>query len=290
MKKTPAEWSTTAEPTWCPGCGNYAILGSFRQALVEMKLAPWQVVVVAGIGQAGRTAHHINCNYFHGLHGRALAHALGVKLANHHLTVIAVGGDGDMYAEGGNHLLHLLRRNPKIACFVHNNGVYGLTRGQPTPTSVPELVRRDARRYLPPFNPLLFALGAGGTFIARGFAGNQSQLTQLMVEALSHPGFALLDILQPCVTYNRVNSFMWFKERVYELAADGHDPSDLDKALARAREWPASNSPESRIPLGVFYRSHRPVYEDQLLPLARGPLVERRPDPRLLVAAIEEFR
>jgi len=289
LKQSSAPWSTTVEPTWCPGCGNFAILGSLRQALAEMKLAPWQVCVVAGIGQAGRTAHHLNCNYLHGLHGRALAHALGVKLANHQLSVIAIGGDGDMYAEGGNHLLHAIRRNPRIACFVHNNGVYGLTRGQPTPTGMPDLVRRDVPLPLPPFNPVLFALGVGGSFVARGFAGNQPHLTRLMVEALSHPGFGLLDILQPCVTYNRINTFAWYKERAYDLAADGHDPSDLDKALTRAMEWPAPDSQESRIPLGVFFRSHRPAYEDQLSPLQRGPLVDRKPARRQLDAALKEF-
>ncbi len=290
MSRQSEQWSTNVDSTWCPGCGNFAILKAIRQALTELKLKPWQVCVVAGIGQAGRVAHHLGCNYLHGLHGRALAHALGVKLANHSLTVIAIGGDGDMYAEGGNHLLHAVRRNPSIACFVHNNGVYGLTRGQPAPTGVSELVRREGPHLMPPFNPVLFALGLGGTFVARGFAGDQTHLTRLMVETLSHPGFGLLDILQPCVTYNRVNTFAWYRERVYDLAADGHDPSDLARALARAMEWPAPDAGDARIPVGVFFRARRPAYEGQLRPLQHGPLVHRAPDQRRLKAAFREFR
>jgi 2-oxoglutarate ferredoxin oxidoreductase subunit beta len=285
-------WSTSVEPTWCPGCGNFAILKALKQALVELKLRPDQVCVVAGIGQAGRMAHHLGSNYLHGLHGRALAHALGVKLANHELRVIAIGGDGDMYAEGGNHLMHAFRRNPRIACFVHNNGVYGLTKGQAGPTSTPGVVTKGTPQgtLVPAFNPLLAALGVNASFVARGFAGDMPHLARLMIEALTHKGFGFLDILQPCVTYNAVNTYAFYRERVYDLAGEGHDPSDLKQALSRAIEWPGTGGEQSRIPVGVFFRAHRPAYEELLPSLRHGPLVRRVTNPKKLDAAIEEFR
>jgi 2-oxoglutarate ferredoxin oxidoreductase subunit beta len=289
MKERTGVWATEVEPTWCPGCGNFGILKALRQALAELRLKPWQVCVVAGIGQAGRTAHYLGANYLHGLHGRALAHALGTRLANHRLKVIVIGGDGDIYAEGGNHLMHSFRRNPQITLFVHNNGVYGLTRGQPGPTSTPDLARRSTGQLMPPFNPVLFALGLGASFVCRGFAGDQAQLVRLMVETLSHQGFGFLDILQPCVTYQRPNPYAWYGERVYDLATEGHDPSDLSQALKRAREWPDPSGADHRIPVGVFVRRRRPVYEEQLPSLARGPLIDRKPDTRKLAAALEEF-
>ena len=217
------------------------------------------MALVSGIGQAGKLPHYTNCNFLHGLHGRALAHALGVRLANPGLTVVAIGGDGDMYGEGGNHLLHAFRRNPDIACIVHNNGVYGLTKGQPAPTLAQGSVTRMSPQgtSVPAFNPLAAALGAGATFVARGFAGATEQLTRLIVAAVRHSGFGFLDVLQPCVSFNRVNTWEWYRERVRELGPDEHDPGDLDEAFAVALEWPGGES----IPTGIFYRAERPTYE-----------------------------
>ena len=245
-------WSSSADVTWCPGCGNFGILTALRQALAASKLEPWQVAVVSGIGQAGKVPHYLGCNFLHGLHGRALPGAIGVKLANHSLKVICIGGDGDLFGEGGNHLVHAFRRNIDIVCLAHNNGVYGLTKGQAAPT-----LNRSAR-LAPAFNPLAAGLAAGGTFLARGFAGDTKQLARLIGDALKHNGFAFVDILQPCVTYNKVNTFQWYKERVYDLALDNHDQSDISEARARALEWPGRK--EDRIPTGIFYRSRRAVY------------------------------
>jgi 2-oxoglutarate ferredoxin oxidoreductase subunit beta len=284
-------WSSTAETTWCPGCGNFGILTALRQALTTLKFEPTQVVVVAGIGQAGKTAHYLGCNYLHGLHGRALAHALGVKLSNHALKVVAIGGDGDMYSEGGNHLLNAFRRNAGITCLVHDNGVYGLTKGQSGPTSSLGYVTKNVPEgtRIPAFNPLATGLAMNGTFIARGFAGDTRHLSRLLAEALSHRGFGFVDILQPCVTYNHVNTLQWYKERVYDLAASGHDPSSFEKARQRALEWPNAKGEDTRIPIGVLYRAERPVYEESIPALRKQPLVQSRFDPADVRKAAGEF-
>ena len=255
-------WSTSTEITWCPGCGNFGILSALRQALAAAGLEPWQVVVVGGIGQSGKVAQYVGANFLQGLHGRALPHAIGVKLANPELKVIAVGGDGDMYSEGGNHLLHAFRRNPDIVCLVHNNGVYGLTKGQVAPTSGSGFAtkNRPMGTLVPAFNPLATGLAMGGSFIARGFAGDGKHLARLIGDALKHKGFGFIDILQPCVTYNHINTFDWYKERVYDLALEAHNPADADAARARTLEWPAEGEVK-QIPIGIFYSSRREAYE-----------------------------
>jgi len=281
-------WSSPAEITWCQGCGNFGILNALKRALVEAKLEPWQVVVVGGIGQSGKVAQYLGANFLQGLHGRAIPAALGVKLANPALKVIAVGGDGDMYGEGGNHLLHAFRRNPDIVCLVHNNGVYGLTKGQVAPTGGPRFATKNrlAGTLVPAFNPLAAGLAMGGSFIARGFAGDLKQLARLIGDALNHKGFGFIDILQPCVTYNRVNTFAWFRERVYDLALEGHDPSDADAARLRALEWPVEGD-SVQIPVGIFYRSRRGAYESCGRP--GQPVVGLEPDLSAAKQALEEF-
>jgi 2-oxoglutarate/2-oxoacid ferredoxin oxidoreductase subunit beta len=281
-------WATSAEKTWCLGCGNFGILDALRAALVAAKLEPWQVVVVGGIGQSGKVAQYLGANFLHGLHGRALPHALGVKLANPELKVIAVGGDGDMYGEGGNHLMHAFRRNFDIVCLVHNNGVYGLTKGQAAPTSGPGMATRNRPlgTLLPAFNPLAAGLAMGGGFIARGYAGDLKQLTRLIGDALKHKGFGFIDILQPCVTFNRVNTFAWYRERVYDLAFEGHNATDVDAARARALEWPSENT-AARIPTGILYRDHRPAYESCGRP--GRPIVRLKPDLGAVRRALAEF-
>ncbi len=255
-------WTSRVEVTWCPGCGDFGILNALKQALVAARLEPWQVVVVGGIGQSGKVAQYLGANFLQGLHGRAIPSALGVKFSNPELKVIAVGGDGDMYAEGGNHLLHAFRRNPDIVCLVHNNGVYGLTKGQAAPTSGYGFATKNqpSGTLMPAFNPLLAGLALGGSFIARGFAGDIKHLTRLIGEALEHRGFGFIDVLQPCVTYNHVNTFDWYRERVYDLALEAHDPSDVDAARKRAMEWP-SDTEAKQVPIGVFYRSRRAAYQ-----------------------------
>jgi 2-oxoglutarate/2-oxoacid ferredoxin oxidoreductase subunit beta len=242
------------ETAWCPGCGDFAILKSVKQALVRCSVAPHEVIFVSGIGQAAKTPHYLNCNVFNGLHGRALAAATGIKLANPLRRVIVESGDGCIYGEGGNHLLAAIRRNVDITVLVHTNQVYGLTKGQASPTSDvgfvtktnPDGVRNE------PFNPIATSIAMRASFVARSFSGMQDHLTEMIVQAMNHPGFALVDILQPCVTFNKINTFAWYKKRCQEVPPD-HDPTDWQAAMRLAYEW------QERIMIGVIYRNERPV-------------------------------
>ncbi len=258
-------------PAWCQGCGNFAILRAFKETLAEEEIEPNQFCIVSGIGQAGKFPHYVRCNTFNGLHGRSLPVATGVKLANHSLLVMAVGGDGDMYGEGGNHLIHAMRRNIGIKVFVHDNQIYGLTKGQASPTSVEGMVTK-----VQPFgvlseqlNPLAMAVSLDCNFVARGFAGDVDHLKDIMKQAIKHPGFSLVDILQPCVSFNKINTFQWYSERVYHLD-DDHDPEDRMKAFGKALEW------GDRIPIGVIYRNNRPSFESRVPILSGGTLANRR--------------
>ncbi len=266
------------------------MLEALARALAGLQVEPWRVVLVSGIGQAGKMPHHLRANFLHGLHGRTLAHATGVKLANPELVVIAIGGDGDIYGEGGGHLLTAFRRNIDITCLVHNNGVYGLTKGQASPTAGPGVRDRahPAGVVMPPFNPMAVGLAAGGTFLARGFAGEKEHLAGLFVEAVRHRGFGLVDVLQPCVTYNRVNTLKWYEERLCDLAHEQHDPTDRAQAFERALEWPGTS--DERVPFGVFYRAKRDAHESRLPALKKGALSRQGPDAAQLRKAADEFR
>ncbi|MEW6219343.1 MAG: 2-oxoacid:ferredoxin oxidoreductase subunit beta [Thermodesulfobacteriota bacterium] len=264
------------EIAWCPGCGNFPILKALDEALEEVAVDRRQLVLVSGIGQAAKLPHYTRANVFNGLHGRAVPAAFGIKLANHELEVVIHSGDGDMYGEGGNHLVHAMRRNISVKAFVHNNQVYGLTKGQASPTSDLGMVTKlqvdgvKAR----PFNPMASAVAADCSFVARAFAGDREHLRQMMAAALRcREGFALLDILQPCVTFNKVNTFKWYRERVRRIDP-GHDPYDRAAAFALAEEWGMT------IPIGIIYRSQRPGYESQLPVLAQGPLVSQAGPPQ----------
>ena len=225
-------------PAWCPGCGNFQILSTIKQALVELGIEPWEVLVVSGIGQAGKLPHYIKCHTFNGLHGRTLPVATAAKLANHSLHVIAVAGDGDCYGEGGNHFLHTIRRNPNISLFVHDNQIYGLTKGQASPTTAKGTKTKIQPHGVlaEPINPLALAISQDCSLVARGFAGDQDHLKELMKAAITHKGFSLLDIFQPCVTFNKINTFKWYRDRVYKLE-EGYDPYNRVKAFERSLEW-----------------------------------------------------
>ncbi len=255
------------ETAWCPGCGNFAILNAVKQALVKADLAPQQVLFVSGIGQAAKLPHYLNANVFNGLHGRSLPVATGAKLANPGLVVIAESGDGCNYGEGGNHFLAALRRNIDITLLVHDNRVYGLTKGQASPTSPEGFVTKAQPLGNPsiPFNPIAVATVMKAGFVARGFAGDVEHLSDLIVQAISHRGFSLVDILQPCVSFNKVNTFSWFKERCRKLDAN-HDPTDIHAALEVAM------AEEDEIPIGVIYQNDRPPFEDKLGLTANGPV------------------
>jgi len=253
------------ETAWCPGCGNFGILNAFKEAMVELGIEPHRLAVVSGIGQAGKFPHYIRCNTFNGLHGRSIPVATGWKLADHSLHVIAVGGDGDMYGEGGNHLIHAMRRNIGISVFVHNNQIYGLTKGQASPTSVEEITTNNQ-----PFgvlseqmNPLAMAVALDCSFVARGYAGDREHLKELIKAAVIHKGFSLVDILQPCVSFNKINTYEWYGKRVYHIGND-HNPENRFVAFQKALEWGET------IPIGIIYKNNRSAFEE------RVPLIKEK--------------
>ena len=271
-------------PAWCPGCGNFAILKAFKDMLVELQLEPHQITVVSGIGQAAKLPHYTRCNTFNGLHGRALPVATGIRLANHAMPVIVTTGDGDCYGEGGNHLLAAIRRNINVKLFVHNNQIYGLTKGQPSPTTsegtkaknVPSGVISEQ------FNPMTLAVALDCGFAARAFAADTEHLKGLMKEAMNHQGFALIDILQPCVTFNKVNTYDWYRERVYHIEPE-YNPEDRLAAFSKSLEW------GDRIPIGVICRNSRPAFEERVPMIAAGPLVHQDFDPSRIDETLKDF-
>ncbi|MEN3202888.1 MAG: thiamine pyrophosphate-dependent enzyme [Atribacterota bacterium] len=247
------------EIAWCPGCGNFGILRALKETLEELGYKPQQVVLVSGIGQAAKTPHYLKANVFNGLHGRSIPVAFAIKATRPELCVIAESGDGCMYGEGGNHFLHAIRRNPDITVLVHNNQVYGLTKGQASPTSEEGFTTKAQPwgNLAHPLNPLSLAISQGASFVARAFAGDIEGLKGILKRAITFRGFALVDILQPCVTFNRVNTYSWYQERVYYLG-DDHNPHDQIAAFERSLEW------GNRIPLGVFYMNPKPTYEEKI--------------------------
>jgi 2-oxoglutarate ferredoxin oxidoreductase subunit beta len=274
-------------PTWCPGCGNFGILNAIKMALAERNIAPHEILIVTGIGCGSKLPHYMKVNGFHTLHGRPVAVATGVRLANHGLRVMVVHGDGDGYGEGLSHFLNAARRNINIVDLVQDNRVYGLTRGQYSPTS-----ERGKRTPTTPegsidgpVQPLAMAITAGATFVSRGYSGELKHLAWIIGEALKHPGYALVDVLQPCVTWNRAYAYDFYNERVYKLEDEpGYDPTDRTTAWEKAYEWGA------RIPIGIFYRGEPiPIYEEQVPALKAGPLV-KQPLERLRPEQVEALR
>jgi 2-oxoglutarate ferredoxin oxidoreductase subunit beta len=273
------------KPAWCPGCGNFGILKALNKALVELEIEPHQVLLVSGIGQAGKLPHYTRGNVFNSLHGRPVPPAIGAKIANPELVVIAVSGDGDGYGEGGNHFIHAARRNHDITYLVHNNQVYGLTKGQASPTSDLGFVTKTTPYgAVSPVNPIALAIVSGASFVGRSFAGDVEHLTDLIKKGITHKGFALIDILQPCPSFNHKNTYQWYRERVYKLENESaYNPSDKKSALEKALEW------EEKIPIGVFYRKELPVYEDQLPALSKGALVRQGIDSARVEKLFAEF-
>jgi 2-oxoglutarate/2-oxoacid ferredoxin oxidoreductase subunit beta len=273
------------ESAWCPGCGNFGMLKAFKQALAELSVQPENLLVVSGIGQSGKFPHYLKCNTFNGIHGRTLPVATGARLANHELTVVAAAGDGDCYGEGGNHLLAAFRRNPNLTLVVHNNQVYGLTKGQASPTTDLgyKTVLQPHGVFYPPLHVLALAVAQECSWVGRGFAGRGEHLTRLYKEALTHKGFALLEVLQPCVSFNKVNTYAWYDQRVYHVDQEpGYDPENELWAYQKAKEW------GERIPIGVIYRHPRPILEEMYPVLQAGPLVRQRPE-RPVSALLAEF-
>lgn len=285
MTVTSSQFATNKLPTWCPGCGDYGIWMSLKEALATQGIGPEDGLVIYGVGCHGNMYDWMKIYGFAGLHGRTLPVAQGVKLANHKLPVIVVSGDGDGLGEGGNHFLHAAKRNPDITVILHDNQVYGLTTGQASPTAKPGFVTRSTPEgsYDNPVNPLLIAIAAGATYVARAFAGDTSGLINIMSEAMAHKGFSVVDVLQPCVTFDKIHTYQWYRQRVYQLTQSGHVPTDKLKAIEKAMEW------GDHIPLGVFYKEEKPTSEDHEPALAAGPLVASAVVSERLNDVLEEF-
>ncbi|MBI3576718.1 2-oxoacid ferredoxin oxidoreductase [Candidatus Gottesmanbacteria bacterium] len=272
-------------PTWCPGCGDFGIWTALRDALAKCGIGPDDGLIVYGIGCHGNMYDWMNMYGVEGLHGRALPVAQGAKLANHNLPVIIVSGDGDCLGEGGNHFIHAAKRNPNLTVIIHDNQVYGLTTGQASPTakqgfktkSTPEGVVDE------PVNPLTLAIVSGATFVARGFAGDIPGLAQLFAEAIAHKGFSVVDALQPCVTFDKVHTYQWYRQRLYQLTDEKYEPTDKFKALEKAMEW------GDRIPVGLLYKEEKPTSEDREAALVDGPLINLPLEVENVKELLEEF-
>lgn len=269
---------------WCPGCGNFPILNIVKLALSELDIMPEDVVLCSGIGQAAKTPHYLRVNYFNGLHGRALPPAIAIKTTQPKLTVIAESGDGDTYGEGGNHFMHTIRRNPDITNIVHNNMIYGLTKGQASPTSERGLKNplQPEGVVVEPFNPIAVALACGATFVGRVFAGDVMQAKEVVKAAILHKGYALVDVFQPCVVFNKQNTYQWFKEHTYTLDP-ARDASDKMESLRIALD-------QEKLALGIIYQTTgKPTYET-LVREGDEPLWARKPDQKIINDLIASFK
>jgi 2-oxoglutarate ferredoxin oxidoreductase subunit beta len=282
---TAQSYTTGFLPTWCPGCGDFGIWKSLQGAFAKLEIAPDEGMIVYGIGCHGNMYDWMKMYGFVGLHGRSLPVAQGIKLANHKLPVVVVSGDGDCLGEGGNHFIHAAKRNPNLTVVVHDNQVYGLTTGQAAPTakagfktkSTPEGVTDE------PLSPVTLGLTAGATFVARGFAGDLPGLTELIAQAIQHKGFSVVDVLQPCVTFDKVHTYQWYRQRLYKLAETGYVPDNKLAAMEKAMEW------GDKIPLGIFYKEEKPTSEDREVALASAPLVHMPLEIPDLDGLIKEF-
>ncbi len=269
---TPQDFKARMDIDWCPGCGNFGILNALKRALTQLDIGPDGAVVVSGIGCSSKLPHFINLNGFHTLHGRALPAATGIKLVVDDLPVIAVTGDGDGLGIGGTHFIHTARRNVDIVHILHNNAVYGLTTGQAAPTTKRGMKTKTTPRGVveEPIQPVPLALVSGATFVARTFVGDMKHCVETFKSAINHKGYALVDTLQPCVTFNKIYTYDFYNERVYHLKDEGHDPTSIKQAMLRGYEW------GDRIPLGVFYQEEgRLTLDDELPGLKKGPLCKR---------------
>ncbi|MFH1181341.1 MAG: thiamine pyrophosphate-dependent enzyme [Candidatus Woesearchaeota archaeon] len=262
------DFSTTVTPNWCPGCGNFGLFAALREALARLNLPAEKIVFTYGIGCHGKMIDFMNVNGFDGLHGRPVPVAEGIKLGNHELKVVAMSGDGDAYGEGLSHMLNAARGNHNMTYFVHDNQIYGLTTGQASPTTVKGTKTKSTPEGLidEPINPIALAISAGATFVARAYAGDIPFTTEIMLAALQHKGFAIVDIFQPCVSFNKVNTYDWFRQNLYKL--ENHNASDKMAALQKAFET-------AKLPIGIFYNIDKPTYEEQVTELAAGPLAKQ---------------
>lgn len=275
---------------WCPGCGNFLILKALKAALEELGFSPQNTVLVSGIGQAAKMPQYVKANFFNGLHGRAIPVATGIKAANKELNVIVISGDGDIYGEGGNHFIHAIRRNPDITVMVCNNMVYGLTKGQASPTASSDYVTKMQPHGVGDegFNPIAVSVSQNISFAARAFCQDIDKTKELMKQAILHKGFSLLDIFQPCVTFNKVNTFPWFKENTYYM-------DDAPEGFGRLKAFEKSLegvSVSGKLPLGIFYKSENSAgsqAEKQIFGEAFSPLYKNDVDQEKLKTLINKY-
>ena len=275
------------EPDWCPGCGDFGVLKGIQQAAARLGVRPENLLVVSGIGCSSNLPGFINAYGIHSLHGRAVPVATGAHLANTDLKTIITGGDGDGYGIGLGHLMHAMRRNLDVTYIVMDNQIYGLTTGQTSPTTtVGHKTKSTPQGNLEsPLNPMALAMTAGATYVARAFSGEQKHMADVIANAIAHKGFSLVDVFSPCVTFNKVNGYPFFKERVYKLEDENWDPTDFHKSMDKAFEF------GDRIPLGVIYKADMPTYEDHEPVLQKGPLVKQplQADKKTFDSFIEEL-
>ncbi|MGQ4810521.1 hypothetical protein NKDENANG_03995 [Candidatus Entotheonellaceae bacterium PAL068K] len=259
-------------PDWCPGCGDFGVLRALQKGVGQLGIQPKDLMLVSGIGCSSNLPGYLHAYGFHGLHGRILAQATGMKLANHNLHVIGTGGDGDGYGIGVQHFIHSMRRNLDLTYIVMDNEIYGLTTGQASPTTEKGEWTKSTPGGCPEteLNPLALALVSGATFVARGYSAEQNHLANLIAQAIQHKGFSFIDVFSPCVTYNKHNTFPWFKQRVYKLEETEYETTDYHKALVQVHEW------GERIPIGLFYQTSRPTYEENEPALKQAPLVQHK--------------
>jgi 2-oxoglutarate/2-oxoacid ferredoxin oxidoreductase subunit beta len=263
-------FDTGNSPTWCPGCGNFGIWMSLKNALAKLNYGTDDVAVVYGVGCHGNMYDWMRAYGFAGLHGRTLPVAQGIKLANHKLPVVVISGDGDGLGEGGNHFIHAAKRNPDITVILHDNQVYALTTGQASPTAKKGFKTKTTpngavEEYI---NPLAMAITAGATYVARAFAGDAPYLIDIMAEAIKHKGFSVVDVLQPCVTFDKEHTYSWYRQRIYKLESENYKPDNRLKAYEKANEW------GEKIPTGIFYQEEKKTNEDWEPALQNKPLIE----------------
>ncbi|MFC1647071.1 thiamine pyrophosphate-dependent enzyme [Patescibacteria group bacterium] len=281
----PHDFDTAHKPTWCPGCGDFGIWMSLKNALAKLELTGDDLFIVYGVGCHANMVNWMKTYGLAGLHGRSLPVAQGVKMANHKLPVIAVSGDGDCLGEGGNHLIHTAKRNTDITVIIHDNQVYGLTTGQASPTARPGLKTKStpAGAVDAPISPLALAITAGATFVSRGFAGDAKSLTDLIIKAVNHKGFSMVDVLQPCVSFNKGFDYAWYREHIYDINSEGFKPDNKVKAFEKALEW------GDKVPIGIFYEETRPANEDHESALSEKTLVDHPLGVKDVDSLLSEF-
>jgi 2-oxoglutarate/2-oxoacid ferredoxin oxidoreductase subunit beta len=286
---TIADYKTSEGSWWCPGCGDFGVLAALQKALLDLAIPPEQIAVVAGIGCSGKIGNYINSYNLHVTHGRTMPAALGLKLGNRELTVIAAGGDGDGYAIGMGHFIHAIRRNPDVTYLVMDNQIYGLTKGQSSPTSAEGFHTRSTPEGTieHPVRPLQVAIAAGATFVAQGFSSNQRQLVELIKAGIRHKGFSLINTVSPCVTFNRVNTYDWYKQSLLNLdTVDGYDPRDRGKAMSMLMER------DELVNGLVFVNEDSKPFEDKLIGFRPQGLANQdwSLDPQAFAKILEDYR